>query len=126
MLIPHAFYYSIRGPRFDERPPDVGPNSSWWNDYKKFADYCRRLCWLNTDSEHICNVAILGEADRLPWRAAKVCFQNQRDFNYLETRDLTVAEISHFVIEQLKKDFPRLSFQYRTSIKKEEINFIVK
>ena len=36
--------------------------------------------------------------------------------------DLTVAEISHFVIEQLKKDFPRLSFQYRTSIKKEEIN----
>jgi hypothetical protein len=94
MLVPHAFYYSIRGPRFDERPPDVGPNSAWWNDYKNFADYCRRLCWLNTDSEHVCNVAILGEADRLPWRAAKVCFQNQRDFNYLETRDLTAAKIN--------------------------------
>jgi hypothetical protein len=94
MLIPHAFYYSIRGPRFDERPPDVGPNSVWWNDYKTFADYCRRLCWLNTDSEHICNVAILGEADRLPWRAAKVCFQNQRDFNYLEAHDLTAAKIN--------------------------------
>jgi len=94
MLFPHAFYYSIRGARFDERPPDVGPNSAWWNDYEKFATYCQRLCWLNTDSEHICNVAILGEADRLPWRAAKVLFQNQRDFNYLETRDLTTAEVN--------------------------------
>jgi hypothetical protein len=94
MLIPHAFYYSVRGPRVDERPPDVGPNSAWWSDYKTFADYCRRLCWLNTDSEHVCNVAILGEADRLPWHAAKVCFQNQRDFNYLETCDLTTAKIN--------------------------------
>jgi hypothetical protein len=94
MLLPHAFYYSVRGPRRDERPPDVGPNSAWWDDYENFAAYCRRLCWLNTDSEHICNVAILGEADRLPWRAAKVLFQNQRDFNYLETRDLMTAEVN--------------------------------
>lgn len=36
--------------------------------------------------------------------------------------DITVGEISHFVIEQLEKDFPQLSFQYKTSIKKEEIN----
>ncbi len=47
LLIPHAYYYSIRGPRFDERPPDVGPNSLWWKDYKPFADACRRLSWLN-------------------------------------------------------------------------------
>lgn len=94
MLLPHAFYYSVRGPRFDERPPDVGPNSAWWNDYKSFADYCRRLCWLNTDCQHVCNVAITGEADRLPWRAAKICFQHQRDFNYLETRDLTTATVN--------------------------------
>ena len=36
--------------------------------------------------------------------------------------DLTVGEISHFVIEQLAKEFPKLSFQHRASIKKEEIN----
>jgi type II restriction enzyme len=36
--------------------------------------------------------------------------------------DLTVGEISNLVIEQLEKEFPQLSFQYRTSIKKEEIN----
>lgn len=39
-----------------------------------------------------------------------------------KSHDLTVGEISHFVIEQLEKEFPQLSFQYRTSIKKEEIN----
>ena len=88
LLVPHAFYYSIRGPRIDERPPDVGPNSPWWDRYKPFADACRRLCWLNTDSNHVCSLAILGLNDYLPWVAAKVCFQNQRDFNYLEARHL--------------------------------------
>ncbi len=88
LLYPHAFYYSVRGPRIDERPPDVGPNSAWWDEYRPFADSVRRLCWLNTDSRHICGLAILGLNDYLPWRAAKVCFQNQRDFNYLEARHL--------------------------------------
>jgi len=88
LLYPHAFYYSVRGPRVDERPPDVGPNSPWWDRYRQYADHCRRMSWLNTDCEHVCSVAILGEADRLPWRAAKVCFEHQRDFNYLELRQL--------------------------------------
>ncbi|MHC4229525.1 MAG: glycosyl hydrolase [Planctomycetota bacterium] len=83
MLYPHAFYYSVRGPRIDERPPDVGPNNSWWSQYEPYADSCRRLCWLNTDGRHVCSLAILGRNDYLPWRAAKVCFQNQRDFNYI-------------------------------------------
>ncbi len=36
--------------------------------------------------------------------------------------DFSVGKISHLVIEQLEKDFPQLSFQYKTSIRKEEIN----
>ncbi|MFH1940497.1 MAG: hypothetical protein ABIL68_00205 [bacterium] len=88
LLYPHAFYYSVRGPRIDERPPDVGPNSIWWNQFKSFADATSRLCWLNTDSQHVCQVAIMGLNDFLPWKAAKVCFQNQIDFNYLEARHL--------------------------------------
>jgi hypothetical protein len=87
-LIPHAFYYSIRGPRLEERPPDVGPNSSWWKNYKPYADACSRLSWINTDSRQICEVAILAEATWLPEKSAKICFQNQRDFNYLEIRHL--------------------------------------
>lgn len=87
-LFPHAFYYSIRGPRLDERPPDVGPHAQWWDRYKPYADYCRRLSWLNTDSQPVAAVAILGESDRLTWAAARVCFENQRDFSYLELRHL--------------------------------------
>ncbi len=88
LLYPHAFYYSVRGPRLDERPPDVGPNSAWWNEYPAFAKAMQRLCWLNTDSTQVCELAILGHNHQLPWRAAKVCFQHQRDFNYLEARHL--------------------------------------
>jgi hypothetical protein len=87
-LIPHAFYYSMRGPRRDERPPDVGPHAIWWDQYGKYAAASRRLSWLNTDSQHICHTAILGKPYHLPWQAAKVCFQHQRDFNYLEERHL--------------------------------------
>jgi len=88
LLYPHAFFYSIRGPRQDERPPDVGPYSPWWNEYKPFADYVRRMSWLNTDSEHVCSIAILCASSDLPWEAAKICFRHQRDFNYLELRHL--------------------------------------
>ena len=88
LLYPHAFYYSLRGPRRDERPPDVGPHAAWWADYRAYADACRRLSWLNTDSRQVCELAILGEATQLPFAAAKICYQRQRDFNYLEIRHL--------------------------------------
>ncbi len=42
--------------------------------------------------------------------------------NKAKLHDITVGKISHFVIEQLEKEYPQLFFQYRTSIKKEEIN----
>ncbi|MCE5293710.1 MAG: hypothetical protein LLF94_03750 [Chlamydiales bacterium] len=43
-----------------------------------------------------------------------------------KSHDITVGEISHFVIKQLEVEFPQLSFQYRTSIRKEEINEALK
>jgi len=36
--------------------------------------------------------------------------------------DITVGKISNLVIGQLEKEYPQLSFRYRTSIRKEEIN----
>ena len=88
LLIPHAFYYSVRGPRRDERPPDVGPNSAWWDAFRPFADACRRLSWINTDSKHVCEVAVLADPSACPWRAAKDLYEAQIDFNYLDTRQL--------------------------------------
>lgn len=51
------------------------------------------MCWLNTDSEHVCDVAIVGEHHRLGWRAAKALFENQIDFNYLDVDDLRDASL---------------------------------
>ncbi len=88
MLSPHAFYYSVRGPRRDERPPDVGPNNLWWPRYKTYADYCRRVCWLLSQGRHVCPIAVLGSPTFLPWRAARILYEHQRDFNYLDTETL--------------------------------------
>ncbi|MFM7477712.1 MAG: EcoRI family type II restriction endonuclease [Microcystis aeruginosa] len=43
-----------------------------------------------------------------------------------KSHDITVGKISLFVIEQLEKEFPQVSFQYKKSIKKEEINEALK
>jgi hypothetical protein len=88
LLIPHAFYYSVRGPRLDERPPDVGPNAEWWKRYKPYADACRRLSWINSDSRHVSGIAVFADATWLPDKPARVCYENQYDFNYLEFRHM--------------------------------------
>ena len=85
LLYPHAFFYSIEGViRYGERPPDVGPHSIWWEDYRLFSDYIKRMCWLMTDSINTTSIAILCAEDYLPWILAKECFQRQIEFNYLE------------------------------------------
>ncbi len=43
-----------------------------------------------------------------------------------QLHDRTVGNISHILIERLEKDYPRLSFRYRASVKKKEINDALK
>lgn len=83
LLVPHAFYYSIRGPRFHECPPAVGPNAPWWNDgFREYADACRRISWLNT-GKPVIHAALLTDGVNVPSSPAKPLFENQLDFNYL-------------------------------------------
>jgi hypothetical protein len=85
LLYPHAFLYSIEGEqRANERPPDVGPNNSWWKDYNIIAMYGKRMSWLMTDSVNVTSIAVLCEEDHLPWHIVKPLYQNQVEFNYLE------------------------------------------
>ena len=95
LLWPHAFYYSIRDFRAYERPPDLGRNNLWWEHYHVLANYTKRLCWLLTDSEQVCDIAILAHHNHLPWEPAKVLFQNQWDFNYLEDGLLAEAKLEN-------------------------------
>lgn len=84
LIIPHAFYYSLRDDRINERPPDVGPNSIWWDGYERITDYIKRMCWLMTDSRNTTGIAVLCTEDRLPWAPVREFYRNQTEFNYLE------------------------------------------
>lgn len=84
LLCPHAFFYSVRDGRGDERPPDVGPNNLWWPMYGEIAQYMRRMSWLMTDSVNQARVAVLCEEDSMPWESVKPLYENQIEFNYLQ------------------------------------------
>jgi hypothetical protein len=84
LIVPHAFYYSIRGERRDERPPDVGPNNIWWQDYAQFARYIKRMSWLMTDGRNGAETAVIAGSAELPWRIVKPLYEEQVEFNYLE------------------------------------------
>lgn len=43
-----------------------------------------------------------------------------------KSHDITVGTISKKIVKQLEKEYPQLSFRYRESIKKEEINEAMK
>jgi hypothetical protein len=43
------------------------------------------MCWLNTDSVNITDIAVLCSSDHLPWKAIRSLYENQIEFNYLET-----------------------------------------
>lgn len=107
MISPHAFYYSVREQRRDERPPDVGPNNTWWDSYKTYADYVRRISWVLAEGKHVCRCAILGSPTHLPWRVARVLFEGPEDFNYLDTETLLTrakAAPEGLSIEEMRYD----------------------
>ncbi|WP_022775857.1 hypothetical protein [Butyrivibrio sp. AE2015] len=94
LVYPHAFYYSIREDRGDERPPEVGLNNPFWPQYRKMSDFIKRMCNINTDSYNCAQVAILCGADTLSWKIAKPLFTNQIEFNYLEAELLPECKIA--------------------------------
>lgn len=88
LLIPHAFFYSVRGARIDECPPQLGPHGRFWDTFKPYADTCRRLCWLNMTGRPVVKVAILAEDDHCPFDAAAVLLRRQIDFHYVTCDEL--------------------------------------
>lgn len=93
LFVPHAFYYSVTGPRKEERPPDVGPNNIWWQHYHLFSDYMKRISYLMTDSVSFARVAVLCDNNRVPAEEVAGLYEHQIDFHYLPVsmlKDCTV------------------------------------
>ena len=93
MFIPHAFYYSIRGSRKDERPPDVGPNNIWWQHYKLIADYIKRISFIMTDSVNEAKVCVMCSNRNMHTDKVRDFYENQVEFNYLPYSDFRESMI---------------------------------
>ena len=91
LLMPHAFFYSVREGRAFESEPDLGLHNVWWPYMKHVNRYVRRMCWLLTDCRHVCDVAVLGPGRALPWRAARSLYRHQLDFLYIDEEGLERA-----------------------------------
>ncbi len=89
----HATFYSIRGRRAFESEPDLGIHNVWWPYFQHVSDYVRRLCWLLSDGELRCKVAVFTQANHAGWAAARLLFQAQIDFLYIDEQALQHATI---------------------------------
>jgi len=126
MLIPHAFYYSVEGQRKFERPPDVGPNNIWWDNYKIISDYMKRLCWLMTGSANTASVAVLCGDDILDWQETAALFQNQVEFNYVEEKYLVSENMADGCICIQENRYNILLVPEDTEISDEKSSLLIK
>jgi len=92
LFVPHAFYYSVAGPRKEERPPDVGPHNIWWQHYRLFSDYMKRISYLMTDSVSFARVAVLCDNNCVPAEEVAGLYEHQIDFHYLPVAMLKDCE----------------------------------
>lgn len=93
MFIPHAFFYSVRGKRKDERPPDAGPNNIWWEHYRLFSDYIKRVSYIMTDSKNAACTAVLCRSGDMMCDEVRDFYEEQIEFNYLPYSVLNKAEV---------------------------------
>ena len=99
LINPHAVFYSIRDRRAYESEPDLGVHNVFWPYFQQLAVYARRLSWLLCDGEQVCDTAILGDGNALPWQAAKQLYQNQIDFLYIDDQAVAEGTVGNGYIE---------------------------
>ena len=94
LIDPHAVFYSIRGRRAWESEPDLFLHNTWRPYVGRINRYAQRLSWLLCDGLQICQVAILGDGNAMPWQAARQLYQRQIDFLYLDDRAVAQAAVA--------------------------------
>ena len=99
LIDPHAVFYSIRGRRAWESEPDLYLHNTWRPYVGLINRYAQRLSWLLCDGIQVCAVAILGDGNAIPWRAAKQLYRRQIDFLYLDERAVAEATVEGATLE---------------------------
>lgn len=124
LFIPHAFYYSLKGKRSGERPPDVGPGSNWWPRYRKWSDYMTRLSQLMAETETVTGTAVLCRNRELRAEDVRPLFESQRGFQYLpesvwrecreENGELVCRGMRFRAVLGREDQFPSVSHDFHT------------
>lgn len=114
LVYPHAFFYSVTKPRYDERPPDVGFNSSWWSRWGEISAYVKRMCCILTDSTNAAETAILCDVRDMPSVCASVLFTNQIEFNYLEKELLPLCRAENGKVTIAKQGYKNIIVENKT------------
>lgn len=66
----HGLYYSTHGGWWEWAPPDFHFRQPYWIHSSKLNDYSARLCWLLSQGDHRCDVAIVYPISSLHAEAA--------------------------------------------------------
>lgn len=125
MLMVHAFFYSTTERRSKERPPDVGPNSAWWEHYGMISDYIKRYSYVLSECVNDTETAVLCTGSYLPYEKISAFYENQIEFNYLEENILlSSAEISDGYIKVKDYKYNKLIIEDISIFKAETVEKI--
>lgn len=58
MLVPHAFFYSVEGIRKQESPPSLFFQNGYWQYFRQYTDYVKRLSYLGMAGEYFADTVV--------------------------------------------------------------------
>ncbi|NLD73063.1 MAG: hypothetical protein GX649_10155, partial [Chloroflexi bacterium] len=93
LFVPGSCLYSLRGRRAFNSEPDIGYNNVWWPHFGDISDHVRRVCWLLSGGQEVCDVAVLTRGEDMAWEAAKALYTGQIDFLYIDDVALGSASV---------------------------------
>lgn len=93
LLMPHAVYYSIRGHRVFESPPDLGLHHIWRPHLPILSRYVARVTWLLRNSEPTFGVGVMVDGASVAWDATAALQQAQIEHTFIDTAQLQNAVV---------------------------------
>jgi hypothetical protein len=101
-LIPHAFNYNRQR---IEYPPDWFYHEPYWKYFKHYADYARRLCYMNDGGRHVADILVFQPTESA-WAHSEPAFSEKSGYipskysNPLETINTCYTNIMNRLAQE--------------------------
>lgn len=96
LLNPHAFFASIEGFRKYDAPPSQFIQADFWNEYKNFSDYVKRISYFTTLGLHNPDIAIYYPLHSIMANYNLSVINREINFIYNEIFNLSISLSSLF------------------------------